>query len=88
MCYAGMSKSRSLKLVVRGPESTGYRVEAVSVEQLQDVWHPMEWGGSVEVCTTKRILDPLGRHHKTTQCVLGTLTWHSLRATHHHTLIF
>ena len=58
-CCAGMSKSGSSKLVVRGAGSTGYRVEAVSVEQLQDVWYPMEWGGSVEVCPTKLILHPL-----------------------------
>ncbi len=46
-----MSKSGGLKLSVRGPGSTGYRIEAVSVEQLQDIQHPLECSGGAQVCT-------------------------------------
>jgi len=53
-----MSRSSSSKLDVRGPGSIAYRVETISVEQLQDVWHPMEWGGSVEVCTANLVVNP------------------------------
>ncbi|CAL5225980.1 g8782 [Coccomyxa viridis] len=45
---AGMSKSGGLKLSVRGPGSTGYRIEAVSVEQLQDIQHPLECSGGAQ----------------------------------------
>ncbi|CAL5226111.1 g9158 [Coccomyxa viridis] len=43
---AGISKSGGLKLSVRGPGSTGYRIEAVSVEELQDIEHPLECSGN------------------------------------------
>ena len=46
-----MSKSGGLKLSVRGPGSIGYRIEAVSLEQLQDIQHPLECSGDAQVCT-------------------------------------
>lgn len=52
-CCAGMSRSNSSNIVVRRPGSIGYRVETVCVEQLQDVWHPLKWGDSDEVCTAQ-----------------------------------
>ena len=48
-----MSKQSSSKLAVRGLGSTGYQIEKVYVEQLQEVFHPMDWEGSVEVCVAK-----------------------------------
>ena len=46
-----MSRSGGLKLSVRGPGSTGYQIEAVSVEQLQDIQHPLECSGGAQVST-------------------------------------
>jgi len=48
-----MSKQSSSKLAVRGLGSTGYKIEKVYVEQLQEVFHPTDWEGSVEVCVAK-----------------------------------
>ncbi|CAK0748509.1 hypothetical protein CVIRNUC_001838 [Coccomyxa viridis] len=45
---AGMSKSGGLKLSVRRPGSIGYRIEAVSLEQLQDIQHPLECSGDAQ----------------------------------------
>ena len=53
ICCAGMSNQSSSKLAVRGLGSTGYKIEKVYVEQLQEVFHPTAWEGSVEVCVAK-----------------------------------
>ena len=65
-----MSQSQGAKLAFRGHGSIGYFIEAVSVDQLSDVWHPMGRVGCVEVCTTHDILgtsqDTVAFHHDVT----------------------
>jgi hypothetical protein len=52
----GLSRSKSSNLVVRQSGSTGYRVETVCVEKLQNIWHPLKWGDNDEVLPYKQSL--------------------------------
>ena len=37
------------KLIIRGEDSFGYKIERVLVEEQQDVWHPIDYSGIHQV---------------------------------------
>ena len=48
-CCADMLMCGGFKLIIRGEDSVGYKVERVEVEKQQDVWHPIPYSGIHQV---------------------------------------
>ena len=48
-CCADMLMCGGSKLIIRGEDAVGYKIERVQVEEQRDVWHPIPYIGSHQV---------------------------------------